>query len=618
MRRRDVLAGTAAGVALSACATPVSTGGAQSSQAPSVSTSAGGQTVRAAAGLSPGGRGRPQKNGSGDRQSGRYFATRSTVWGVNGAAATAHPTATRVAIDTLRAGGSAMDAAIAANAVLGFVEPVGCGIGGDLYAIVWDPKTKTTRGYNGSGRAPRGQDLATITRRAAAFGGVVPSFGSLSVSVPGAVDGWFALHGEYGRLPMSRVLGPAIDLAEGGEVMPEMIGEAFARNIVRLSETNRNGMIEELDNARATYAPGGSTPREGDIWKNPALGATYRRIAEGGRAAYYEGPIARTIDTYMKAIGGPLRYEDLAAHRGNWVDVYKVRYRDAELHELGPNTQGVIACQMAQMLERFDLKAAGHLSARAIHLATESKRLAFADRAKLYADPAFTGFDARRLIDPAYAARRSALIREDAILASTEAGLTLGGDTTYLAVADKDGMMVSLIQSNYRGMGSGLVPTGLGFMLQNRGELFALDPAHPNVYAPGKRPFQTIIPAFATKGGEPWMAFGLMGGDMQPMGHFQILSNMVDHGLTLQEAGDAARWRHEGSQDPTGKPEEGTGVLHVEDGMPAETKAGLESLGWKLGPSDGGFGGYQAVMRDPRGTWAAATEMRKDGAAMAW
>jgi len=619
MRRREILLGGlgAAGAAsLAGCAQ----GSAASGRPPAASPSAA-SLSSSGTGLAPGVpiTGRPQRQGGGDRTSGRWFASRSTVWGARGAAATAHPTASRVALDILRAGGSAVDAAIAANAVLGFVEPTGCGIGGDLYAIVWDPARRESVGYNGSGRAPRGLTFEGMQARLRQRGlTAIPRFGGLTVSVPGTVDGWLALHGRWGRLPMAEVLAPAIDLCERGEVMPEDIGESFAVSHDRYVRFHAEGMVEDIAGFLATFVPGGATVTEGGLWRNPDLGRTYRALAQGGRAAFYEGRIARDIAAFMQRIGAPLSRQDLLDHRGDWVPVFKVRYRDAELHELGPNTQGVVASQMAQMLERFDLRAAGHLSARAIHLAVEAKRLAFADRAKLYADPAFTGFDPARLIDPAYAAARSGLIREDAIMPATEAGLSLGGDTTYLCAADSSGMMVSLIQSNYRGMGSGLVPDGLGFMLQNRGELFAMDPAHPNVFAPGKRPFQTIIPAFAMRAGEPWMAFGVMGGDMQPQGHFQILSNMVDHGLNPQEAGDAARWRHEGSASATGEPERGIGTLHLEDGVPAATREALEAMGWTLGPSDFGFGGYQAVVRDPRGTWAAASEMRKDGCAMAW
>ena len=558
----------------------------------------------------------------GERVSGPPWSGRSALVAPNGAAATAHPLASRIAVDVLQAGGSAVDAAIAANAMLGLVEPTGCGIGGDLYALVWDPQTERLSAYVGSGRSPMGLSLAeaqAVARERGNNGGAqLPSFGAVTVSVPGAVDGWFALHDRFGRLPFRDILAPAISYARSGAPIPETIAYYWDRNRIRLEREFAEGRIEELANARATYWPQNAAPAEGSLFRNPDLAATYEALARDGRSAFYEGDIARALDAYMRRIGGWLRYADLAAHRGEWVEPLCVDYRDARLCEIGANTQGIAALQAAQILEGFELGPMGLHSADSLHVQIEATRLAFADRARFYGDPAFSGFDLARLIDPAYAAERRAMIRMDQAMEPPPPGahIAFHGDTTYLTVADADGMMVSLIQSNYRGMGSGLVPDGAGFMLQNRGELFALDPSHPNVYAPGRRPFQTIIPAFAFRDGEPWLAFGVMGGDMQPQGHVQILVNLIDYGLSLQAAGDAARYRHGGSAEPTGERPDGRGAVFLEAGVSAEVRAELARRGHHVAPADGSFGGYQAIMRDfAHGVWIAASEMRKDGAA---
>jgi gamma-glutamyltranspeptidase/glutathione hydrolase len=321
----------------------------------------------------------------------------------------------------------------------------------------------------------------------------------------------------------------------------------------------------------------------------------------------------------MRRIGGWLRAEDFRTHRGEWVDPLCVDYRaGVAVCELPPNTQGVSALQMLQILRGYDMKALGFLTADSLHVQVEAKRLAFADRARYFADPAFAPADLPRLLDQSYADSRRALIRMDRAMQTPDPGpdALRHGDTTYFTTADRDGMMVSIIQSNYRGMGSGLVPDGLGFMLQDRGELFALADGHANVYAPGKRPFHTIIPAFAMKDRQPWLAFGLMGGDMQPQGHVQIILNLVDYGLDLQAAGDAARWRHGDDQEPTGEPAVENGKLFLENGIPPAVRAELAARGHAVRAADGGFGGYQAIMRDSaHGVWMAATEMRKDGAA---
>ena len=550
----------------------------------------------------------------GDRVAGEPFASRSTVWGANGAAATAHPLASLIAIDLLRAGGSAVDAAIGANAALGFLEPTACGIGGDAFAMVWDPAEKRLHGLNGSGRSPRA--LTLEIQRERARNGFIRPVGAVSVSTPGAVDAWSALHARFGRLRWADLFAPAIELARRGAPVPQTIAAQLAASLEAFTGPGRG--VEETDNLEAVWAPGGRAPAEGEIFANPDLARTYQAIAEGGREAFYEGEIARVIEAYFRRIGGWLDRGDLAAHRAEWVQPRSTAYRGVDVWALPPNSQGLTTLQILNILENFDLAGLGLHSAAGLHLQIEAKRLAFEDRARRFADPDFAEIPIDWLISKPYAAERAALIRPDAILAPVFPGEAPGhGDTTYLCAADADGMMVSLIQSNFRGMGSGLVPDGLGFMFQNRGELFSLRDGDVNLYAPAKRPFQTIIPGFATRGGEPWLAFGVMGGDMQPQGQAQIIINLVDHGLGLQAAGDAPRWRHEGSSEPTGAPAAGRGRVRLESGIPDAARAGLAGLGWEIAPPDGGFGGYQAIQRWP-GRYAAASEMRKDGCALAW
>lgn len=555
----------------------------------------------------------PPASGRGDRPVGRPFATRAPVMARHGAAATAHPLATQVALDLLRQGGTAVDAAIGANAALGLLEPVGNGIGGDLFALVWDPEGGTLHGLNASGRSPAGRSLAALKARLGERERI-PSHGSLAVTVPGAVDGWFELHQRFGRLPMAEILAPAIRYAREGTAVPPLIAYHWAANFERFEQSSD---IEERVNARQTFLVDGAPPAEGAIFANPDLAKTYVLLAEKGRDAFYRGEIARTIDAYMRRIGGDLTAEDLAAHASTWVEPVSVDYRGFRVWELPPNTQGVAALQMLQILEGHDLAKMGWGTDKTLHVMIEAKRLAFEDRARYYADPAFAEAPIDGLLSEGYAEQRRRHIGPRARPSVTAGDPRLDdGDTTYLTVADDAGMMVSLIQSNYRGMGSGLVPDGLGFMLQDRGELFSLDPGHANVYAPSKRPFHTIIPAFVTKDGQPWLSFGLMGGGMQPQGHVQIVTNLVDFGMNVQEAGDAARWRHDGSTEPTGAAEDGLGTVLLESGFSEAARRGLQARGHRVRPGRGGFGGYQAIMRNPEtGAYHAASEMRKDGQA---
>lgn len=551
----------------------------------------------------------PSLAAAADRVTGQAFATRSEVIAPHAMAATSQPLATQIALDTMKAGGSAVDAAIAANAALGLMEPTGNGVGGDLFAIVWDPKTHKLYGYNGSGRSPKSLTLAEFQRRGLKD---IPPTGPLPVSVPGAVDGWFALHERFGRRSMAQNLAPAIRYAREGHPVAETIAYYWDRSVPRLSQYP--GFKEQ-------FTIDGHAPRKGELWKNPNLADTLQQIADGGRDAFYKGPIARTIDAYFKANGGFLSYDDLASHHGEWVEPVSSNYRGYDVWELPPNSQGIAALQMLNILEGYDFSKIPFGSAEHIHLFTEAKKLAFADRARFYADPAFQPAPLARLISKDYAAQRRALISMDKALKEVQPGTPKQleeGDTIYLTVADADGMMVSLIQSNYRGMGSGMAPPGLGFILQDRGEMFVLKKDHPNGYAPGKRPFQTIIPAFVTKDGKPWLSFGVMGGAMQPQGHVQIVMNLIDFHMNLQEAGDAPRIQHEGSTEPTGQATAMSdgGELNLETGFSYDTIRALMRKGHRVIFADGPYGGYQAIARDPAsGVYYGASESRKDGQA---
>ena len=568
----------------------------------------------------------------GDRYSGAPHATRSAVLGLNGMAATSQPLATQIALDVLKQGGSAVDAAIAANAALGLMEPTGNGVGGDLFAIIWDPKTNRLHGLNASGRAPSGQSLAQLKARVAKVpraaddrDGTVPDWGALSVTVPGAVDGWFEMHGKFGKLPMQRVLAPAIRYAQQGFPVSELIADGWARGTANFERLAQAGVIEEVENMRRVYMPGGAAPKEGEVFKNPDLALTLIEIAEGGRDAFYKGSLAQAMDQYFRRIGAPHRIADFAAHKSEWVDPVSVNYRGYDVWELPPNGQGVAALQMLNILEGYDLKAMGRASPDFWHVFVEAKKRAFADRARVYADPAFAKIPLAQLLSKDRAAKQRATIDMAQASKTDMPGLAIEGagkDTIYMTVADKEGMMVSLIQSNYRGMGSGLVPDDgngrtLGFMFQDRGAQFNLDAKHANAYAPGKRPFHTIIPAFLTKAGKPLMSFGLMGGAMQPQGHAQIVVNMIDFGMGVQAAGDAARFHHDGSTDPEGgAPMTDGGVLEIESGVPQSVAEALRTRGHTVRYTTGPFGGYQAIWRDPdTGVYWGASEMRKDGQA---
>ncbi len=549
----------------------------------------------------------------GDRISGLPHATRSPVLAQHGIAATSQPLASQVALDILKRGGSAVDAAIAANAALGLMEPTGCGIGGDLYAIVWDPASRQLYGLNASGRSPQGLSYDALVAQLDGRD-QMPSFGPVPISMPGAVDGWFELHDRFGTLPMTDVLAPAIAYAEGGFPLSQAIAGYWQNNVNRFAANADD--IPSLDNFRSTYLIDGEAPKEGDVFRNPDLAQTYRRLAEGGRDAFYQGEMAQTMADYLQRMGGAFTVEDFAAHTSTWVDPVSVNYRGYDVYELPPNGQGIAALQMLNILEGYDLAAMGWGSAEFLHVQTEAKKLAFEDRARYYADMDFYDVPLGLLLSKDYAEGRRNLIRMDKSLLqiSIMDERLEDGDTIYLSVADRNGMMVSFIQSNYMGMGSGLVPDGLGFMFQNRAALFTLEQGHANVYAPGKRPFHTIIPAFVMKDGQPWLSFGVMGGAMQPQGHVQILVNMIDFGMNVQEAGDAARYRHVGSSQPTGEVMTDGGTLLVESGVADDVVEALRRRGHRVRVTKGGFGGYQAIVWDVRnGVYHGASEMRKDG-----
>ncbi len=548
-----------------------------------------------------------------DRVTGKTHATRSEVIAANGMVATSQPLATQIGLQILKDGGNAIDAAIAANAALGLMEPTGNGIGGDLYAIIWHAKSQKLYGLNASGRSPKSlsrkklmAELKNLDRND------IPPYGMLPISVPGTVDGWFEMHEKFGQMDMGNILQPSIDYANRGFPVSELIAYYWQRSVPRLSP--QPGSFKD------TFTIDGKAPRKGQIFSNPELANTLSIIAKQGRSAFYQGEIAEKIDIFMRQNGGYISREDLAEHSSTWVEPVSTNYRGYDVFELPPNGQGITALQMLNMLEPYNLAEMGFLSEQSLHLMTEVKKLAFEDRAKFYADTEFYNAPIDGLISKAYAVERNKLIGDNAAKRVDAGNPALyQGDTIYLTTADKDGNMVSLIQSNYRGMGSGVVVPGLGFVFQDRGQLFSLDENHANTYQPNKRPFHTIIPAFVMKDGKPLISFGLMGGAMQPQGHVQIVTNIVDFGMNLQEAGDATRWQHFGSTEPTeaqGNTLVDGGQLVIESDIPYQTIRGLMQRGHKIGFDMGGYGGYQAIMWDEKEkVYYGASESRKDGQA---
>ena len=542
---------------------------------------------------------------------GRGQASRSVVYAPHGMVCAAQPLAVQAGLEVLKQGGSAVDAAIAVDACLGLMEPTSCGLGGDLFAVLWDPKAGHLAGLNASGRAPLALTIDKVKPEA---DGTIPLLTPYSWTVPGCCDGWFELHAKYGKLPMATILAPAIRYAEEGFPLSPVIAGDWERGA---------RLFKDKPGFAAVFMPGGRAPREGELFKNPALAKTLRLIAEQGRDAYYKGPIAAALVKYSQANGGFFASEDFARHHSTWDAPISTDYRGYRVWELPPPGQGLAALELLNILETFDLKAMGRESADFWHVMVEAKKLAFADRARYYADPAFAKTPVEALLSKSYAKQRTALIdMKHAARTDTPGDMAALNrrETTFLCTADASGMMVSLIQSNYTGFGSGYVVPELGFGIQDRGGLFSLQAGHPNALEPGKRPFHTIIPAFVTRDGKPFMAFGLMGGDMQPQGHAQVIVNLVDFGMNLQEAGDAIRFHHTGSSEPTGTVMSDGGVLHLEDGLPQSVLDELTRRGHMLKTElVGAYGGYQAIWRDPvTGVYCGATEKRKDGCALGY
>ncbi len=551
----------------------------------------------------------------GDRPAPNPHATRSVPMGRNGMIATSQPLASAAGLKVLQDGGNAIDAAVTAAAVLAVVEPSMTGIGGDLFAIVYDAKTKTLHGLNASGRAPYAATPQEFAKRNLQR---MPNAGVLSVTVPGVVEGWSDLLAKYGTIPMAKAVAPAIGYAKNGYPVSEIISGQWKSSERKLAADPVTA---------ATFLPNGHPPQPGEIFSNPHLAATLELVAKGGRDAFYKGPIARAIVADMKKRDGLLDERDFADHHADWVDPISTSYRGYDVYELPPNTQGATVLEMLNILEGFDIRAMGHNSPEYLHALVEAKRIAFADRAAYLGDPeAVPPSVLKTLISKEYAAARRTDIDPMHAAASYKAGAMPGvkssaagdeadqnftgldrGDTIYMTVADGKGNFVSLIQSLFADFGSGIVAGDTGILLHNRGSLFNLTPGHPDQIAPHKRPLHTLIPAFVMKDGKPWLSFGVMGGDHQAQGHTQVLVNLIDFGMNVQEAGEAARVNH------------GNNGLQVESAIPDGTRAGLITRGHTVVQAIGAYGGYQAVMVDQTtGVLMGGSDVRKDGLAIGY
>jgi gamma-glutamyltranspeptidase/glutathione hydrolase len=549
----------------------------------------------------------------GDRPAPNPHSTRSVVMGRNGMIATSQPLASAAGLNVLQHGGNAIDAAITAAAVLSVVEPTMNGIGGDLFAIVYDAKTATLRGLNASGRSgyaatPEAFAARGLTR--------VPNAGVHSITVPGVVDGWSTLLSTFGTIPLSRALTPAIGYAKNGFAVSEIISGQWQEAEQKLAADPA---------AASTFLPAGQAPRPGDVFANPHLAATLETIATGGRDAFYKGPIAAAIVADMKRRDGFLDARDFAEHRSDWVEPISTSYRGYDVYELPPNSQGFVVLEMLNILEGFDLKSLGHNSAASLHLLVEAKRIAFADRAAYLGDPeAVPPAVLNALLSKEYAATRRKEIDPDRMAAGYKPGALRGarsrggdedldftgrdhGDTIYMTVADGQGNVVSLIQSLFSDFGSGLVAGETGIALHNRGGLFNLTAGHPNQIAPHKRPLHTLVPAMVKRDGKPWLSFGVMGGDHQAQGHAQVLANLIDFGMNIQEAGEAARVNH------------GARGLEVESAVSPAARAGLTGRGHHVLEAFGAYGGFQGILIDRKtGVLMGGSDPRKDGLAIGW
>jgi gamma-glutamyltranspeptidase/glutathione hydrolase len=528
---------------------------------------------------------------------------RSVVATTLGIVAASQPLAARAGVQILERGGNAVDAAIAANATIGLMEPTGNGIGGDLFVIYYDARTKTVHGLNSSGWAPSG-----LTVDALAAKGItkMPERGIYTVTVPGVVAGWDALRAKFGSKPFSELLAPAIHYAENGFPVSEVIANGWS-NSVKLHAAHPN--------SRKTFLVDGTrAPRAGEIFRNPDLAGSLRLIAQQGRDGYYKGKTADAILQISKEQGGTMTAADLAEFQPEWVQTITTTYRGWTVHEIGPNTQGIAALMMLNLMEPYPIGEWGFHSTNALHTMIEAKKLAYADMLRYVGDPKFSRVPVDALLSKPRAAARAKLIDAGKAACQVEpaklSGVTdsQGHDTIYMSVIDKDGNIVSLIQSNYSGFGSGLVPPGAGFMLHNRGGLFTLEKGQPNTLEPRKRPLHTIIPAFMEKG-EERIGFGIMGGWNQAQAHVQFVSNIADHGMTIQQALEGGRF--------TKGTFEGCD-LDIEALVPEQVRAELTARGHKLEvarPRSGTFGFGQAVMSRPGGVHFGASEPRHDGAA---
>ena len=535
----------------------------------------------------------------------RRNQNRSTVVARNGIVATSQPLASIAGLDVLRAGGNAIDAAIAANAMLALVEPMSCGPGGDLFAIVWSQKDRKLFGLNASGRSPYDWSL----EKARALGlKEIPTRSPLAWSVPGCVSGWAALHERFGKLRFGRLLEPSIHYAREGFPVSPIIARGWSFGTM------------DTPGLRKTYLPDGAPVRFGTMFRNPNLGRFYETLARSGSQAFYEGEIAERIVAFSKAHGGYFSKRDFRDHRADWIEPVSTTYRGYDVWELPPNGQGIAVLQMLNLLEHFDIGSMQPNSAEHLHLFLEAKKLAFEDRAVYYADMDFADVPLKQLISKEYAAERVKLIDKDRAAQQVRPGRLKGSsDTIYLTAADGEGNMVSLIQSIYYGWGSGYVPDGLGFCLQNRGQLFALDPNHLNKLEPHKRPFHTIIPAFVTRDERPAFSFGVMGGSFQPQGQVQVLMNIIDFGMSVQQAGEQPRVEHSESSEPTGRKMVGSGSVGFERGIGDDVKLNLAYMGHHVRPNLGVWGGYQGIWRQNNPLrYFGGSDPRKDGCAIGY
>jgi gamma-glutamyltranspeptidase/glutathione hydrolase len=552
----------------------------------------------------------------GDRPASNTHATRSAVLGRNGMIATSQPMASAAGLKVLQEGGNAIDAAVTAAAVLAVVEPSMTGIGGDLFAIVYDAKTKTLHALNASGRSAYAATPQEYAKRGQTR---MPGTGVLSVTVPGVVEGWSELLSKYGTLSMAKAVAPAVEYAKNGYAVSEIISGQWKASEKKLAADPVTA---------ATFLPNGHPLQPGEIFTNSHLAATLEAVGKGGRDAFYKGAIARAIVADMRKRDGLLDERDFAEHKADWVDPISTTYRGYEVYEMPPNTQGFVVLEMLNILEGFDVKAMGHNSPEALHALVEAKRIAFADRAAYDGDPASVPASVlKTLISKDYAALRRKEIDPQHAAESYKAGVMPGvaptapiaealqnftgmdrGDTIYMTAADGKGNFVSLIQSLFSDFGSGVVAGDTGILLHNRGSAFNLTPGSPDQIAPHKRPLHTLIPAFVMKDGKPWFSFGVMGGDHQAQGHTQVLLNAIDFGMNVQEAGEAARVTH------------GNNGLLVESNVPEAVRAALIQRGHKVTSNanpGGAFGGFQGIMFDPRtGVLMGGSDVRKDGLAI--